>query len=80
MASKEYNEKKYELIAYLIIGVLSIIALGFISYFDLQSPESVSPIVYGGLTGAILRVVVKGFNLLSYLGIEVKSKGSDKEK
>lgn len=84
MALKNTDEKKLELIAYLIVGSLCAVILGVVSYFDLQSEEAVSPIVYGGLTAAILRVAVKGFNIASYLGldqIEIKKKDSkDKEK
>ena len=75
MALKDYNEEQIEQIAYFLIGVLCLGVITFLAYFDLQSEDSISPIIYGGLVGAILRVAIKGFNIATYLG-----SGDDKEK
>lgn len=68
MALKDYNDKQLEQIAYFVIAILCFFGLVGLAVYDLTRPENVSPIVYGGLIGAILRVAIKGFDIATYVG------------
>lgn len=68
MPLKNLDNGQLETLAYFIVGILSLLALVGLAVFDLTQEENISPIVYGGLIGAILRVAVKGFNVTEYFG------------